>query len=617
MTATEPVTKPVVRVLPGPPAEEELRRIEEETAGGRTVVTAWWEPGRIVVGPVVRPGVPGCVRCLVTRCAACRPEAFPRIRQRVQEGSVGFTDRHALLTSVVDDLVRQCLARVQDSGPHRDFLTLRLKDLAVVPGRFLPDPLCPVCSDLPDDEALSGTEFDTPAPKATADRYRGADLLSDAERLRGLYVNEDAGLIRRLRRSAHGLFPTATAPAGLRVTIAQEIGFGRQTSFLAAETTALAEGLERVGGAQPGGRRTVTYADLASLGADAVDPRRFGLHDPEQYQTPGYPFQEFTDDLELPWVWGRSLGQDRPVLVPECFAYYEPLYRPTGNPALAYEISNGCALGSSPTEAALHGVFEIAERDAFLLTWYCRLNPVEVLLDPRRDTALALMVERIEWLSGYRVRLYDITNDLGIPAVWVLAVDEAEREGQPRVLCAGGAHLDLRQAFRSALLELAPFTAEFPPAYRAQRHRVGEMLQDPGAVRHMEDHRLLYCAPEAFDRFDFLLRPRARISMAEAMERHLPPDRHMDLRQDLADVVDRIGKAGLDVLVVDQTTPEHRLGGFRCLKVLVPGAVPMTFGHWARRLNGLDRLRHAPVLLGQATAPLTRTRLNPHPHPFP
>ncbi|MFI6093063.1 TOMM precursor leader peptide-binding protein [Streptomyces sp. NPDC051218] len=618
MTATRQPMTPVIHELAGPPSDQEVQLIEARTAAGTTVVPLWWEPGRIVVGPVLAPGRTGCLRCFVTRRTGCRPEAYPRIADRARDGSVRFADRHALLPALSHALVEQCLALdTRELPPHRAFLTLELRDLTVTPGRFLPDPLCPVCSDLPEDAPLVADAFDMPLPKKAPENYRGSDLLASSDRLRALYVDENAGLVRRLRRSAHGLFPSATAPTGLRVTTSQEIGFGRQTTYLAAEMTALTEGLERSAGVQPSGRRTDVHGSWVQLRADAVDPRRFGLHDPEQYLIEGFPFQEFGEDLELSWVWARSLGQDRAVLVPECLAYYEPLYRPTPRPALAYEISNGCALGASLPEAALYGVFEIAERDAFLLTWYSRIAPVEVTLDPRRDTELALMVERIEWLSGYRIRLYDITNDLGIPAVWVLAVDERERAGQPRALCAGGAHLDLGKAFRSALLELAPFTAEFPPAYRSHRHLIAGMLQDPGKVRHMEDHRMLYCAPEAFERLEFLLSPRARMSLAQAQDLHLPADRHTDLRDDLADVTGRVTKAGLDVLVVDQTNADQRLGGFRCAKVLVPGAIPMTFGHWARRLNGLDRLLHAPVALGRSAAPLSRADLNPHPHPFP
>jgi ribosomal protein S12 methylthiotransferase accessory factor len=39
-----------------------------------------------------------------------------------------------------------------------------------------------------------------------------------------------------------------------------------------------------------------------------------------------------------------------------------------------------------------------------------------------------------------------------------------------------------------------------------------------------------------------------------------------------------------NVIVVDQTTPEHRAGGCSCVKVIVPGMLPVTFGHESRRL---------------------------------
>jgi ribosomal protein S12 methylthiotransferase accessory factor len=74
---------------------------------------------------------------------------------------------------------------------------------------------------------------------------------------------------------------------------------------------------------------------------------------------------------------------------------------------------------------------------------------------------------------------------------------------------------------------------------------------------------------------------------------------------------------GLDVLVVDQTAPEHRAGGFACVKVLVPGALPMTFGHDLRRHHGIPRLAEVPRRLGYRDRPLPPEEVNPYPHPFP
>jgi ribosomal protein S12 methylthiotransferase accessory factor len=95
------------------------------------------------------------------------------------------------------------------------------------------------------------------------------------------------------------------------------------------------------------------------------------------------------------------------------------------------------------------------------------------------------------------------------------------------------------------------------------------------------------------------------------------PRRSADLRDDLVDLLWRYLDNGLDVVVVDQTTPEHRGVGLACVKVIVPGMLPMTFGHHARRVVGLPRLYGVPYRLGYRSAPLTTADVNPHAHPFP
>jgi ribosomal protein S12 methylthiotransferase accessory factor len=53
------------------------------------------------------------------------------------------------------------------------------------------------------------------------------------------------------------------------------------------------------------------------------------------------------------------------------------------------------------------------------------------------------------------------------------------------------------------------------------------------------------------------------------------------------------------------------------VKVIVPGMLPMTFGHGNRRVYGLPRLFSVPKLLGYRDEPLRPQDVNPHPHPFP
>ena len=90
----------------------------------------------------------------------------------------------------------------------------------------------------------------------------------------------------------------------------------------------------------------------------------------------------------------------------------------------------------------------------------------------------------------------------------------------------------------------------------------------------------------------------------------------MDLRDDLECLINFYLKGGREIIVVDQTAPEHLPCGLRCVKVLMPGMLPMTFGQQNRRISGFERLHQLPFTLGYQSHPLTDAEINPHPHPF-
>jgi ribosomal protein S12 methylthiotransferase accessory factor len=141
------------------------------------------------------------------------------------------------------------------------------------------------------------------------------------------------------------------------------------------------------------------------------------------------------------------------------------------------------------------------------------------------------------------------------------------------------------------------------------------MVTDPGLVRSMSDHSLCNATPEAFDRFSFLLDGDRVIDWDQVSP--WPWPRHTDLRDDVTAAIDRMLVGGMDVIVVDQTASLHEPAGLRCVKVIAPGSLSMTFGHGNRRITGLPRLFEIPYRLGHASRPLTDADLNPDPHPFP
>jgi ribosomal protein S12 methylthiotransferase accessory factor len=497
-------------------------------------------------------------------------------------------------------------------------LYVDLESLAVSTHRFLPDPLCPVCGELPADSPEAARITLRPRPKPASGGYRVCPLgEEELGRLRETYVDTETGLIRRVQTFASGGLAVGAASMRTRWQPRAELSWGRTVRHRRSETVAVLEALERYGGMVPAGRRGMVRASFAEVRDTAVDPRTLGLYPPDRYGVPGFSFQPFDVDRVCRWVWGFSLARGEPTLVPQAYAYYRAHATDHDDPSFAYEISNGCALGSCIEEAILYGILEVVERDAFLMTWYARLPVPPVDLSSAQDRSIPLLAEVIEAEMGYRLQAFDTTMEHAIPSVWVLAVsDDADR---PALACSAGAHLDPELAAGGALSELGPILADLLSRYAEIADRGRAMAGDASLVTTMDDHSVLYTSREAAPRLDFLTTGQRSRGFADLRlrSRTAADFAHADLTEDLAAAVARLWAHGLDVIVVDQTTPEHRTGGFWCVKVIVPGTLTMTFGHANRRVHGLPRLFEVPKLLGYRDEPLSPEDVNPHPHPFP
>lgn len=576
------------------------------------------ELGRLVVGPVERPKVPGCGLCVALRQDRTRSDA-PGRRAVLRRHADQLRARpSAWITGPAEDLVGELVAHElsQDAPERVGILVVHLADLSVERHWFLPDPLCASCGDLPDDTAERAALAFVPRPKPDRLTYRVRRVVDELEQLIDCYVDPEVGLVRELKRGTQGGLIVAGAVLPLRFGDVTEPGVGRTRDYRSSETTALLEALERHGGTEPAGTRTVVTGSYAQLADDALDPASLGQHPPESYARADFGFRAYHPDAVCRWVWGYSFARGGPVLVPEtCAYYYLRDDSPEGKP-FVYEISNGCALGSCLEEAVLHGLLEVLERDAFLLTWYARMAAPRIDLASAEDRAVPLQAAAITLATGYEVLAFDTTPEHGVPCVQVVALaPEARDSERPALVCAAGAHPDPERAVLNAVSEVGPLLEDLVRRWPAEAQRGRRMADDPDLVTTMHDHSTLYGDPRAAARLDFLVQSRELRSVAELGVSGMFG--HADLTADLLAAVQRVLAAGMDVVVIDQTGQEQLAGGFRCVKVLVPGALSMTFGHAHRRTDGLTRPLTVPHQLGYRSRPLQAHELNPDPHPFP
>lgn len=569
----------------------------------QTYLCVWQEPGFVWVGPKRQAGQPGCARCVAIRREAIHPyrPAFHTVRT----DTVPLT---AVQASQLTELIRHAAEAQEPSTTARAVWRLDLRTAQVDVHRLLPVSDCPGCDVRPDDVRPGVPEL-VPVPKPATDVYRPAAV--DLEDLwQKAYVDEQLGLVRDLTVHPMGLFYDVAAHAGMPGFGEVEMTSGRSVAPPKSRLSAVAEALERYGGIRPYARRTAVRASYHDLLGSAIDPRSLGTYDPEFLRHAEGSLRPFDPELVLPWVWAASLTGAVPKLVPEHCVYYGLNAQESG-PTFVYESSNGCAVGRSLTEAALYGLLELIERDAFLLSWYRQLPLRPIELHRGCPPATRWRLERIEAQTGYRVMAYDLMLDLQIPAVWVMATDTTGQPLRPGSVHAAAAHLNPVAALNGALHELASGIPYACKVYPDRRPALLGQLEDPFQVRRMPDHAALYWLPETFDRFAFLATGAEPVGLPELASR--APAASADLLQDLELLLRRFTGAGLEVLMVDQTAPEHRAGGLHCVKMIVPGLLPMTFGHAHRRLDHLPRLRSVPPAFGGSAG----QTVNPHPHPFP
>jgi ribosomal protein S12 methylthiotransferase accessory factor len=320
---------------------------------------------------------------------------------------------------------------------------------------------------------------------------------------------------------------TAIRPMGLSLSTQQ----GKGLTPLAAKVSALMESLETWSAEHL--ELPVVRGSYRALKARAVNVRRLARSRKKL-------------DLDARWAWveGRSIVDDRPVLVPlESVTLDTTFTRPP-----VFDISsNGIASGNVLVEAIVHGLCEVIERDAEA-AWRAAGGDRRLVLDTIDDPACRALIDRIV-STGARIFVWDLASDTEIPCIGC-AIMEDPREPAWRALGfyqGFGAHLVPEIAIARAITEAAQTRLTYIAGGRDDFFPIDyARATDPALLADLWERLAAPCdEPFGFDEL-----PRAdATSLGHALEL----------------LVERVRE---DVIVVDLT---HAKLGVPVVKVIVPG----------------------------------------------
>jgi len=236
----------------------------------------------------------------------------------------------------------------------------------------------------------------------------------------------------------------ATRPNSYTLSVFQ----GKGVDPDAARTSAAMEALEtRVAEIAPPSMTLATVAEIASSGVPMVDLHATARCAPADI-----------GQGQIPWVNGFDILSGHQVMVPWWLAGMDHRGE---RPAGFEQSSDGLASGNSHSEALLHGLCELIERDAWTLAQLKSERELgDCLVDPSTvgDAVLDIMLGRIRD-AGLQLVLLDMTTDLQVPAfLAVLIPNSTSKRADARwsQICGGcGCHPDPVRAMLRAITEAA------------------------------------------------------------------------------------------------------------------------------------------------------------------
>lgn len=370
-----------------------------------------------------------------------------------------------------------------------------------------------------------------------------------------------------------------------------------------AARKALAELLERYSMSvyERGNLVRGSWKDLKKQGA--INPQAFSGFSERQMSLPENAVNLVGDSSILAWARAISLRSHEKVLVPAQLLYFN-LARDLCEPFLRRATSNGAAAGSSWEMAAYNAVCEAIERDAFLIHWLNLISPPRIELDSMRERGNEQLEKLLDFYQKYRIKVtvFDITTDLGVPAV--LTAVRQSALGRQVVYVSSRADLNLEEALVASLTNglRAGF---FPPASEAELARLRSQASH---VSCAEERRTYWSDPQREKDSDFLW---------QGPNKKLPPNLYpaLDFPEKLAALCDILKKADIEVWLADITASPAKELGLTVLMSLTTKLVPFHLDEWFKCL-GPRRLYEAPVKMGFLSVPKKEEELNQVPHPM-
>ncbi|MBI3627641.1 MAG: YcaO-like family protein [Candidatus Sungbacteria bacterium] len=352
---------------------------------------------------------------------------------------------------------------------------------------------------------------------------------------------------------------------------------------------------------------TNSYVDL-NRRARALDPKKLVSFSEEQ-QNQSNRFA-WTPEHRLHWVQGVRVSTGQKTMLPAQLIFWNYISGDIPEVFLREPNTNGSGGMFNREGAMLAGLYELIERDAFLIFWLNRISPPQIDISSlNKDLRSSILqVQRCR----FKCHILNTTLDIGPPSFVAIILDESWVG--PYLSMGGGCHANPEIAATKAYEEA--WGVYYSLRSKKDSHPVYELADnyrpfgDPSLGQEERLH--LWANPKMREHIAFFLEGHAQDIQKVRFDF---PRSFATTRDELNFLVKRVESLGIGYEVYGFEVRDYFLNhelGYNVTQVVVPELVPLYLNETFAPL-GASRLRTVLPKLGYQI----KRKFNTFPHPFP
>lgn len=319
------------------------------------------------------------------------------------------------------------------------------------------------------------------------------------------------------------------------------------------------------------------------------------------YDESEFPYARYFTHTPISWVKGKDLLNGRDIWLPAQKVFLGIELLRGEQPHITW-LSTGLACGTSYYQAAISALYEVVERDSFMLTWQLKLAGTRIVVDSIRSPALTTLYNHIcKHLVGEdHLFIYDISRTKGIYTVLTfIRNDNPDSFG---LIVSAASHINAEIALLKSLEELCQ-TQAF-----AYRELIGDERKSCQTLKKHEvtdlhKHTLYYSTGRRSHEIDFISASNCHVKLSDMKDFFKGSDEEI-----MEYLVELFRQENQPIFTADITRREIRECGFHVVRAIISGYNDLEVSHQFRQLKN-RRL--------QEYKEKYNTQINSAPHPFP